>query len=495
MSFRLPRQAWPLITVGLLVLVVGVMFQGLQNPISVDDGLRHFVMGQAWWSGRASGTAWQAYFSSGYLSQHVVDPWFLSNVLLGALAPLGLNGALLTYSLLLFLATLLIMLAGLRTVRTPLMTQCLLLPWLFALQPNFLYRVLLPRPYTLITVLSLAVLVSVLRRKIWWIAPLLFVAVLASQLFVFPALFVVAGVVWLTVLRERRLASQLALAGLMGIVAGFVCHPTGAAYWQYSLEVFLRIPFLSAQVGPSGEMQSEVLFSPFVLLAVILLSVGIVRIRQSARWPRAVQEGLPLLFGLTAVFFLLFLRFGRAIDFLWPLCILTLGAVLAHADPGQWSAAWRRRAVLGSVLLCLISGLNVLGISGRLRATDADRDLSAVARTLQAVPPGARVLNPDWQFFAPALAVRSDVRYVAGIDPVFTFLVDPAGHRYLRQMPADDPHDVAAWLEGLRAAFPGDFLILLRALHADTVRQLEQQGYRNLSADPLAATFDLRAAQ
>ncbi len=482
-----------LVIAGITLLVVLVLLQ-LKNPISVDDGLRHFVMGKALLTGAITHQGWQPFFSSGYLSNHAVDPWYLSNILLGLLSPLGLQAALATYSTIMLVATLVTVWLLLRNFPLTTTAQSILLIWLFALQPNFLYRVLLPRPYTLITILSLLVLWAVLQRRAWLLLPLVALSVLTSQLCVFPVAFMVAGAVWLCCMREYGVAVKIALYSAAGVLIGLLLHPTPLAYLEYLYTVFLRIPFLSAQVGPSSEMQSEVLFSPFAILAIMGISVGTVRVRQSELWPQYVRKGMPLLFALAAIFFLLFLRFGRAIDFLWPLCIVALGAVWSARET-LFTRISARLRVLVVVFLLAISLLNTVGISHRLLATDAERDLAPITVALQAVPPQARLLNPDWQLFAPALAVRSDLRYATGIDPVFSYLHDPQGYRYLRQMPSDDPRDVESWLVAIQQHFPADFLVLLRPLHLGLIKHIQAAGYQDQSTSDLLAVFNLAAAK
>jgi hypothetical protein len=113
--------------------------------------------------------------------------------------------------------------------------------------------------------------------------------------------------------------------------------------------------------------------------------------------------------------------------------------------------------------------------------SDETRSLQPYILGLNAVPQHARIVSPDWHFFAPAVAVRPDLSFTTGIDPSFTYLASPEIH-LLFSMTTTTPFlqpipliDSAVWMGQVMARAPGDALVLMRDRHGPLIELLKKQ--------------------
>ena len=96
------------------------------------------------------------------------------------------------------------------------------------------------------------------------------------------------------------------------------------------------------------------------------------------------RSGLTLLGGLAVLFGLMFLRWVRAIDFLWPILILFVGLMLAMR-PGLFGRMFLRltprsiriRSSIVSAVIVLLCLVVFVGVQGALVATDTQRPLAS----------------------------------------------------------------------------------------------------------------------
>jgi hypothetical protein len=498
---RLTRLLPVLTSLALLALFVSVLWR-YPTTIGTDDSLRHFAMGQRLWlEGFWAGYGWQSFLTFGFLADHIVDPWFLADVAFAVLSPLGLVDAVRAFTLLSIAVLLGSALLVFHWLRVPPLRQALLLLLFVLWQPDFYYRLLLGRPFVLQTAFALLVLGAVLARRPWWVALGLLVAVPTSQLFVFPLALALVGSVWLWCEGEREMARRCLLATLGGGLLGLVLlQPAPVAYVSYLVAVFVRIPFLSS-VELSGEMQGGLTSLPWAL-PVFVVTLGL----QGWTWWRGWswvdvrRSGLLLLDALLVVLFVMHLQWSRAMDILWPVTLLALALALRFAWAQATSWPRQRTACLaaGALLVLGVSVMNVWGVGAVLDDLVPKQSLGRYVQPLSVLPGGARVLNTNWESFAPLVAIRPDLQFVQGIDPSFAYLADPMVYKLfsvfgLRGYPglAIDP---VAWLEAARRRFPDeDFLVLERSTFVDVLPSLEQ-GWRlpDLTPGMALATYDLR---
>src|SRR3989344_3523035 len=81
---RMRLRGKSITAVGGSVLLILVVFGGIlastKNPLSLDDGLRHFVMAERYKAEGLEGPSWSNFFFEGYFTAHRVDPWFLADL-------------------------------------------------------------------------------------------------------------------------------------------------------------------------------------------------------------------------------------------------------------------------------------------------------------------------------------------------------------------------------------------------------------------------------
>ncbi len=501
----LPLPVLPSLAVTFSLLLIWIALIMLGNPVSLDDGLRHFAMARLMMEQGIGAADWSQFFSYGYFAHHSVDPWFLSNLAFIPLLPFGPVLALKIFviaSIALLIAS---FLYTFHSFQTPRFVAAICIGLLLFFEPTFFYRSLLGRPFSFITPLAVVIIVATLRKQSILICIALALSVLLSQVFIFPLLIAFACVFWRLSLRQWWEASALFSWSLFGIFLGFFFHPHSSQYFFYILDTFVRIPFIAGmQLGP--EMQSGLFASSrvFVMLTVILLLHGGL-IRKKIAWHTYQETGLSALSFLTFFFLFLFFLWARAIDFLWPIAILFLVRLLS-LYPGLFTETLRSitpkrfifRPTISVLIVLLLCSSSFFAVAKELVKTDGDRTLSIYEDALRAVPSGSNVLNVDWHFFMGAVVVRSDLQYATGIDPSYTYLDSPEALLLLaslntpkfQQSPTD--HDVRAWLQNIVRIHPSDYLVLFRKGHEAVIDRMERGLFmKDLSMSRSIAVFEL----
>ncbi len=474
-----------------LILLGAVVFLGLflfilPNPVALDDGLRHAVMARAMAEqGILAVPGWSAFLYEGALSTIKADPWFLADVLFIPLLPLGLTGAIKAFSLigigsLLLSFELLLCSFGLAP-----RARALLLFSLLSLNAAFFFRLLLGRPFPLLTALMLVLLWALLQRR-WWIAAgILAVSVLFSQLFVFPLFVGCVVIAWMTVTVRPRRVLPCALACAGGTAAGFILHPAPADFLRYFFAVFLAIPLLAG--GENGiEMQGGMYGDAVSVFAALGLTVVMFMVLFHGRrlTPRTfVESDLAVLTALVIILGGTFMLWQRAIDLLWPV-LLVLIARIFSLFPDVLRESKRiflprlPRNLELDTLLC--TGIVTFIASLYLLVLGNPSESLSVFSAMRAVPDGSRVLNADWDALPVLLAVQPRARYATGIDPVFTLLKDPDVARLLAQISTvrTDKEmaevNAGAWLTSLLGHYTGEYLVMLRRNRKELLEDLVQ---------------------
>ncbi len=492
----------PYLAVILSLCLVWLLLLQLENPVSLDDGLRHFAMARLM-TEQGIGTAeWSQFFSHGYFAHHSVDPWFLSNL---AFIPLLSFGPVLALKLFALCSVFLLLISFLYACSvfraSPLVTAVGIGLLLF-FDPSFFYRLLVARPYELVTPFAVIIIAAAISKRSFLIGIALTLCVLLSQIFIFPLLIALLAVAWRISLRDWREAGTLLFWISFGVLIGFWLHPDSLEYVLYMHDTFLRIPLLPG-VRLGVEMQSGfVLGSRVVVVLGILTLLHVVLLKEGMTYRKYLQSGLFFLAALTGLFTVLFFFWARSIDFLWPILILLLVLSLS-VSPGIFSrtiAAMLPRKFCPSlrirvfVLFLLLSSV-FLAMAYTLTATDADRSLEVYAQALQNIPADSSMLTVDWHFFMPAVLVRPDLKYATGIDPSYTYLDNPRvlellaslGTPKFKSSPTES--DLREWLQNILALYPSDYLVLFRSKHAAVIDQFEKSGMKDLSRSAEVAVF------
>ncbi len=487
------------------IFLIWSLLARLENPVSLDDGLRHFAMARLMMEQGIGAADWSQFFSYGYFANHSVDPWFLSNLAFIPLLPFGPVLALKFFAIVSTVLLITSFFYAFRSFQTPHLVAAIAIGLLLFFEPTFFYRLLLGRPFSLINPLAVLIVVAALRKQSILLCITLALSVFLSQVFLFPLLIALACIVWRLSLREWWEANAIVSWSLLGVFLGFLFHPDATQYFFYILDTFVRIPFIAGmQLG--SEMQSGIFASTriFAILAVVvLLHGGLVRAGVSVR--KYNESGLSLLAGLTLFFFLLFLLWTRSIDFLWPIAMLLLVRFLS-AFPGLFMETltqimprrFRFSPRFGVLIPLLLCASSFTAAASSLVETDQDRSLSVYTDALSVIPQGSRVLNVDWYFFMGAVAMRPDLRYATGIDPSYTYLDNPEALQLLvslntpdfQQSPAD--HDVRAWLQDIVRIHPSEYLVLFRKGHEAVIDRMENGLFmKDLSKSSRIAVFKL----
>ncbi len=462
-----------LVVFGIILLIL----LPLPNPPSIDDGLRHLVMGRTMAErGMLSVGGWGDFFSTGYFTQHNTDPWFLADVLMMPLRGVPTVAALkliIVLSIAFFIATALFALRSFRM--SPAVTGALLL-FLMLGEPKFTGRLFLARPFLLMTCIAILTLLAVLRRKPVWVFILLAFATLLSHLFVLPLGIALLGALWLRSLPEKRGALLLLVALIGGTGLGLLLHPAPLNYIHYLLTVFIRIPFSFSQRAEMGsEMFSSFASGPSLVepLAAVIFLMGLFAVVR-LRVPRIAlhRGGLSLIAVIAGSLLLASFLWVRAIDVLWPFLILLLAGLLASVPqlPGAMLRAFAPRSPLQTarivvLFLILICSARLYRLTELMGERNTHTSLQRFA-AVQIIPPNEAVLNLDWDIFPPLLSLRPDMMFAAGIDVNLTAFTDREAADLLalpdvwQKNPTLLPDDPSPWITALHAHLPGNYLIL-----------------------------------
>ncbi|MFA5799784.1 MAG: hypothetical protein WC840_02385 [Candidatus Peribacteraceae bacterium] len=500
LHFRHKRWLLPWLAAAGGFLVIVMIFAVLRNHPSMDDALRHFMMGRAMAEqGILRVRGWSGWFFSGYAHDHIVDPWFLSNVLYVPFSGFPVVEGLKLFSLASILALLLSFGLCLRALRVGPVASALLILLLLFGHRTYTYRLLFGRPFTLVTALTLLLLLSILRERFLWSGLLLCVLTLMSHLFFFPLGVSMVGCVWLAYTGRKTSAIRLFWLSMGGVAVGFLLHPTSVEYLQYLWFVFIKSSFYPL-FDKGGELGSGlgkgVILYPLLGFAVLLQTLLI-------RERRSVGNVIFLLDVLVAAFFLQFLIWLRAIDFLWPLLLLLIGALLA--DGGRVLERLGRlllppvfvKTSVVATLLLLLCGATIGRLTYDLISTDGSRSLRSLQQALERVPPRARILNVEWDYFSPFVAVRPDLQYALGMDPAFTYMSSLRAYGLLRLIfppieglpDARSFIDARRWTCALLSEYPAEYVLLSVAREGPIVESLRSQGLRDVSGDPRWMVF------
>jgi hypothetical protein len=417
-----------------LVFLCALLLLSLQNPTSLDDGLRHFAMATLLREhGLFAVPGWSTFFYEGYMHTTPVDPWFLSDVLLIPFTYLpiakGLQLFIVCDVAVLFTAFLLI----LRSLRLSARDSTIFLMLLVFGDTQFMGRFLLGRPYSLMTAMALFIIWSILQRRWILLSIVLVLSVLLSQLFVFPLFFCACALLAFLLAKHYGDALKLSAATIIGTICGFLLHPHPLFYLQYLLTAFLKIPSLKS-IGLSREMHSGIFDGSFLSMLAVTATIILFAIRlhrQKVLFRVQKDPNVLFLFFSTAVLIVMFLLWVRAIDFLWPLLLISTARIYSvdrTAPHDLLQTLLPQHPQTTKILLwcCILACIVEVSVLPYLFVRDDASHTLAPYHTLSVLPTGSKVLNLDWDKFFVYVAARPDLTYASGIDRSFTYLTDPS---------------------------------------------------------------------
>jgi len=483
------KKALPILAIAFILILIGGFLFSLNNPISLDDGLRHLAMAREMMV-NGFGVGWQRFFFAGYFSQHLLDPWFLANISYIPVSSLPTEVALKIYTLINIALLIGAFSWTLRFYKLPIRWHVFLIFLLIFADKIFLYRLLLGRPFILITALLLIIFRGVIEKRWLLVSTCLLIATLFSQLFVFPFFIVCFGCGWLWLLKDRKSSIKIFASSCAAIVIGLMLHPHSLEYIRYLLMVFLRIPCASDSLILGTEMQSGYMFT-YSVAGVIgictFMTIVSLCLKCSPTLKLYNRRATTLLAAIAFVLLGVFYNWARGIDLLWPILILLLASFMELHKPFLKEACECKQKILGrsipqgwlivavvSVLFCA----NSLSINYQLRKTDSDRAL-AHAEILSVIPSGSRVLNIDWDRIPVYLNFRPDLKYATGIDNTFTYIDNKEGYNIVNAAFSDafkfddSIIDVDVWINQLLKQYPSDYLLLHSPSHEKIISALD----------------------
>lgn len=492
------RHADVLTAIG-LTLLIGTFLLNLENPVSHDDGLRHFAYARLMTERGIAGVhGWREFLYRGPLSAVDLDPWFLADILYIPFTVFPVEQALHLFtivSIAIFSASFLVLL---RSFSVPPLFRAILLILLVTGDMNFLYRLLLARPFPLMTALVLLSVWAVHKRHFILLGVLMGVAVLFSHLFIL-SLSILAllccSFLWTGKMKD---GASIAAATILGLLAGFLFHPHRFAYAEYLATIFLKIPFLK-NLPISSEMGSGLLTDMVPLMVIGGITAGILLLARKvhSRMPVGILQFLWIVLPL----FVAYLLWVRMMDLLWPLLLVLVGAVVARFPETVQRIrsellprTWAPTVPIG--MLFLLCTLQTGFMGSRLRLRDPYFSLAPYTEVLAAAPAGSRVLNIEWDLFPVYAAVRPDLRYARGIDASFEYFEDPALGAFLTRSRsaslAEDASARQAWIAELLERISADFLMLTHRQHGDLAKALIEKTPKELTlvqSNEIAALF------
>src|SRR3989344_104036 len=514
LSFLRSRCTAPVAAM-LSMVVVLLFFGGIlavtHNPLSLDDGLRHFVMAKEQLRLGIGAVTWSRYFFLTYFIHHAVDPWFLANLsyvpftfftssVAGIKAATFAFLCVLAFSFSLFLR---------RFPVTPFFTALIIFLFFFG-SDTFGFRLMLGRPFVLVSALMLFVLHALITRRWLLLAVLLALSTLFSHLFIFPfGIAVIGSLWWLFICRHPRSVCASVFATMGGMTTGIILHPQSREYVLWMKNIFFVVPF-SKELDLGGEIYNGLGFADagvYLLLISCILLIFLLAVRQELANALHRRPEIILLGVLALLFFAAYLLWVRAIDLFWPMGVILLLSLVSATDGAMQDAKrflFSKQFPLGIRAMHVVIVLFVITSAHHLWLFVGNDDRRSVASfsAINAVPAGSTVFNADWEYFPVLFFLRSDLLYARGMDPThdelpvrsliaklheakflpketlfsrewFTELWSRVDMKQLgiRRMGEKDV-DADAWLMELRSIAQPQYLALYRGAHPRLIQSL-----------------------
>lgn len=465
-----------------IVAALSVFLFMLKNPLSLDDGLRHFAMAKVMAEKGILNTAgWSEFFYGGYLSNLKTDPWFLSDALMVPLVQLPADTALKIFTVFTLVCIAVASVLALKSLRVNKVLSTVAIALLFFGDQQFLGRLLIARPFSLMTAVFILSIYTIIKRRYIVAGVVMMIAVLLSQLFVFPLALFILAVCWLFFTRRQKSACVLACCTVAGLAAGLYLHPHNTEYLQYLYSAFVQIPFLQNPIELSREMQSGFMDVSGAGVIILLGSATVLTLLEW-RMRGAAFFRTPSFFLLLVALLLLpfYVLWVRSIDLLWPvLVLLNAGLASLQLKPVMKFARFLSAKKLFRILGSAYAAAQVLLVPGWFALHNYENTLS-VYNVLENIPSGARVLNLDWERFFAYVSVRPDLEYAAGIDPSFTYLTEPEAAEDLKNLQDEqlatvkDPSvSAATFMQSLLKLYPAEYLAVHKGNY-DTLIKLAE---------------------
>ncbi|MBU0625633.1 hypothetical protein KKF05_04800 [Patescibacteria group bacterium] len=372
----------------------------------------------------------------------------------------------------------------------------LVLATVLATSMNFMFRLNLAKAASLSVVLLMLGVAALARRNWLALAGLSFIYVWAHGSW--PLLIFITVCFWLTEKEPQKLFKKerliLPIASIGGTLAGLIINPFFPQnllfYWYQTVHAALINYADVINVGqewlpyePSSLFrQNGSVFLLLIIAAVVWLSARLwqEQVRRSVvptDWPERCSHVFALAI-ISIVFLLLAIKSQRHVEYFVPFALLLAGASfdllfrrfnLRRLWQLSFGGSQRFVAVAG-LFLCLVFPLlairDVYLVTKSFHwdkpSTPWTRFESATSWMQLHLPVDAMVFHGNWADF-PALFYRApEFHYIAGLDPTFLYLKDPARFIAWRAAVENRTPDLSAVVKSFDAQY-----VLVRKVEAD----------------------------
>jgi hypothetical protein len=298
---------------------------------------------------------------------------------------------------------------------------------MFALAPDFLTRMEMPRVQALSLVCLLLAIEVLLARRFVWLLPL---AVLYTWLYdAFPLLLLVAGLVAVAIVAfERHLEWRTLSYPATGIGAALILNP----YFPKDLWFIAHHYLGKVQIGAAIHVGTE--WYPYPAArwlgwggAIAVLATAAVVVWRERRRLDVTQLALLL---IAALFFVLTWRSRRFIEYAAPLILLALARALhGWLDHLLEQVHPMTHRVLAALVVAGCIASTVFAVGQLRRKPPPGRYAAGAEWLVHHTDADAMVLTPDWDDFPLLFFHDQRNRYVIGLDPTYLALRKPDLYR------------------------------------------------------------------
>ncbi len=337
-------------------------------------------------------------------------------------------------------------------VRAPLL-------WWFALLSSgtqFTWRLLLVRPHVMMLVFMLLGVLAMTQRRWKWLIPIGMGYAYAHSA---PHNLVAIAIIYTATvfLSEKRFEWKPPVYSLIGVLLGYTLHP----HFPYTFENwYVQNVIVSKYIlGPRpAHLSLGMEFDPFSSRSLLIYSftpmaIWLGSILGTVLLGVRLTRNARFLAVLASAFLVLTFTSARFVEIFVPIAILA-GAVVAtdlwNARDTLLSGLLERRGVPAIILMAAFGGLF---ISHQRTRADLESSVRSVGRpTMEQaglwmrdnLPAPASVLHFEWDEFTTLFYYAPNHRYVAALDPTFSFYAYPREWEYMQWLHLDRP-DVPGW--------------------------------------------------
>jgi hypothetical protein len=395
---------------------------------------------------------------------------------------------------------------------------------LLAITPYFALRATMAKASGIAMLIQFGILAAILAKNRLWMFVLALVYVWSHAGFPFAVMMVLVMMTAKIFVRSAESGSMKKsirevwreewpslTAVTLGIIAGILTNPYFPEnllfYWYQIVQIAIVGTPKELTVGlewyPIDPKELFALVWPFAV-AIGIPITALVLTKRVPVWERAKGERFMLLFGLTALTFMMSLRSNRHAEYFFPYITLFVGEVFAITLPLiDWQLArtraleliktkWQRRGLTLAAFLIALSPIHQMTATAHL-IRDGVLPWDGAKKTAEfvrsATAPGEIVFDGSWDYFPQLWYWNDENRYISGLDP--RFLAAKNADLALKYQDLDVKKEST---KDLFSAFPSRIIVMIKqkyrkealdALEADTMH------FKKRYEDQSSAVFEM----